>query len=58
MSCRGHDVAFEDHAGHHDITLKTPVVMLQAAQIQRRKLGSRSETWSESSRWAWEIRSK
>jgi hypothetical protein len=44
----------EDDAGHDvvfiDTTLTTPVVTLQAAQIQRRKVGSRSETWSESSR--------
>lgn len=31
-------------------TLTTPVVTLQASNIQRRKAGSTSETWSESSR--------
>jgi hypothetical protein len=49
-SCRGDDVAFEDDAGRHDTTLTTPVVTLQASNIQRRKVGSTSETWSESSR--------
>jgi hypothetical protein len=34
--------------------LDITVVTLQAAQIQRRKVRSRSETWAESSRAGWE----
>ena len=32
------------------VTLTMPVVTLQASVIQRRKVGSKSETWSESAR--------
>ncbi len=35
-------------------TLKMPAFTLKAAKIQRRKVGSTSETWSESSRAGWE----
>lgn len=36
------------------VTLTMPVVTLQASVIQRRKVGSRSETWSGSARGRWE----